>query len=538
METRKEHAMQHFTTIFLLTSVVLALSTLGDCHWNSTNPPNIIFILADDYGFNDIGYHGSKIRTPWLDKLAAEGVKLENYYVQPICTPTRSQLMSGRYQIHTGLEHWIIWDVQPNCLPLDDVTLAEKLKELGYATYAVGKWHLGFYKKDCWPTRRGFDTFFGYYTGSEDYFTHRRGCGMPGFNCKGFTPGLDLRDQEQPTHNYNGSYSTHIFTEQAQQILENHNSAKPFFLYLPFQAVHSPLQVPEKYIDPYKHIADKHRRIYSGMVACMDEAIGNITQTLTHLGLWDNTVLIFSTDNGGQIYEGGNNWPLRGWKTSLWEGGVHGVGFVHSPLISKSVQGTSCKEMIHVSDWFPTLIAGVAGGHLDDLELDGFNVWQTISQGKSSPRKEILHNIDPIPYPSLPYMAEYEPQGGVFYPDAYFNTSNNLPGSYNTTIRAAIRVGDWKLLTGYPGNSSWIPPPDSGIVPIHPVEQKSKYVWLFNIREDPNEYHDLSDARPDKVKELVGRLQYYYSSLVPPFYPPGDVRANPALHGGIWTNWE
>ncbi|XP_033642366.1 arylsulfatase B-like [Asterias rubens] len=522
----------HLVTMVTVLPVLLLLILAGfpaSIHCASTSRPNVIFVLADDYGFHDIGYHGSRIKTPWLDKLAAGGVKLENYYVQPICTPTRSQLMSGRYQIHTGLEHSIIWVAQPSCLPLENPTIADRLKYLGYATHAVGKWHLGFYKKACWPTRRGFDTFYGYYTGSEDYYSHMRGCFMPGDrHCAGFSEGYDLRDQEAPAYQDKGNYSTFLFAERAQRILESHDPKKPFFMYLPFQAVHGPLQVPEQYLQQYKDIKDKKRRVYAGMVTCMDEAIGNITQRLVQLGLWDNTVLIFSTDNGGQIAVGGNNWPLRGWKASLWEGGVHGVGFVHSPLIPKVKQGTVSTEMIHVSDWFPTIVAGIANGSVAGLPLDGFNVWDSISKGVPSPRTEILHNIDVLTTPDL----ESQPTFKSYLPR--FNES----GTYNTSIRAAIRMGDWKLITGQPGNSSWIPPPEAGIVPIHPVEPVGKHVWLFNIQEDPNERFDLSGSEPDIVKRMVARLQYYYSTMVPPFYPPGDPKANPKLHGGIWTNWE
>ncbi|XP_038067304.1 arylsulfatase B-like [Patiria miniata] len=475
-------------------------------------PPNILFILADDYGFHDIGYHSSEIETPNLNRLAAGGVRLENYYVQPICTPTRSQLMSGKYQIHTGLQHGIITFEQPSCLPLDDVTLAQKLKESGYATHIVGKWHLGIYKKACWPTRRGFDSYFGYLQGSEDYYTHS------------VAGGLDLRDNEDSVWNYTGSYSTTLFTQRAQELLRRHSSQTPdtpLFLYLPYQAVHEPLEVPEQYMVPYAHITDKKRRIYAGMVACMDEGIGNITQTMDQLGLWKDTVLVFSTDNGGQIYDGGNNWPLRGWKGSLWEGGMHGIGFVHSPLLPAKVQGTINRELMHVSDWFPTLVAGLAGGSLNGTKLDGYNMWNTISRGDPSPRKEILHNIDPLfPRPKTHSMSVIGTK------------------VFNETIRAAIRSGDWKLITGSPGNSSWIPPPDYGFTPVTQIEAPGKMVWLFNITADPSEYYDMSSQRPDVVQRLMQRLQYYYEGAVPVFYPPNDPRANPKYHNGTWSNWE
>ena len=133
-------------------------------------PPHIVFFLAGDYGFNDVGYHNPRIKTPNLDNLAADGVRLENYYVQPICTPTRSQLFSGRYQIHTGLQHGIIWPSQANALPKNETTIASKLKQSGYSTHMVGKWHIGFYKREFIPTQRSVDSFFGYLTGGEDYY--------------------------------------------------------------------------------------------------------------------------------------------------------------------------------------------------------------------------------------------------------------------------------------------------------------------------------------------------------------------------------
>ncbi|XP_035663830.1 arylsulfatase B-like [Branchiostoma floridae] len=500
---------------FLL--VVCVLSGGKTFAQSSSGKPNIVFILADDYGWNDIGYHGSVIRTPNLDRLAAEGVKLENYYIQPICTPSRSQLMTGRYQIHFGLQHSIIWPPQPSGLPLDEVTLPQRLKEWGYSTHIVGKWHLGFYKEEYTPLHRGFDTFYGFLTGSENHFSHRNSGGMPGFR-PGWN-GLDLRDQNRPVTDQNGTYSTHLFAKKAIEVIAQQDKSKPMFLYLPFQAVHAPLQAPQKYIAMYRHINDYNRRMYAAMTTAMDEAVGNITDALKQYGLWDNTVLVFSTDNGGQVMAGGNNWPLRGWKGSLWEGGIRGVGFVNSPLIK--AKGRTSDALIHISDWFPTLV-GLAGGSTNGMKpLDGHNVWEAISEGKPSPRKEILHNIDPL-FRTILYLPPHQ------WGDDTFNTS----------MHAAIRSGDWKLLTGYPGNGSWMPPPSSDLICEESDDPPGQHLWLFNIREDPEERTDLSKKYPLVVQDLLEKLAAYKKSSVPIFYPPPDPRANPALHGDLWSPWE
>ncbi len=475
--------------------------------------PNILFIFADDYGFNDVGYHGSEMKTPVLDKLANEGVILEKYYVQPICTPTRSTMLTGRYQIHTGLQHGVILPAQPNCVPLDETTIAEKLSQSGYKTHIVGKWHNGYYKKECMPTNRGFDSHFGYLNGAEDYYTHIKSDGFPDLLPFRLWKGYDLRTNESVSTKEKEEYSTFLFAKEAEKIIMDHDTSSPLFLYLALQAVHSPLQVPEQYIKQYEGvIKDNNRRTYAGMVSAMDEAIGNVSKTLQEKGLWNNTVLIFSTDNGGQVYEGGNNWPLRGWKGSLWEGGVRGVGFVNSPLLTKP--GRVSHEMIHVSDWFPTLVK-LAGGDLNGTKpLDGFNVWETIDTGKSSPRTEILHNIDPLERP--------RPKHG-----------------YISCPHAALRVGDWKLLTGCPGDSHWIPPPNSSfdLNEEKYFNQDTKKLFLFNIAQDPEERHELSAQYPEKVKELLMRLEEYNNTPVPVRFPDPDLAANPALHGGAWSPW-
>uniref|UniRef100_A0A8C5B0L6 Arylsulfatase I-like n=1 Tax=Gadus morhua TaxID=8049 RepID=A0A8C5B0L6_GADMO len=482
-------------------------------------PPHIIFILTDDQGYNDIGYHNPSIRTPTLDRLAAEGVRLENYYVQPICTPSRSQLLTGRYQIHTGLQHSIIRPRQPSCLPPHLSTLPQRLQQAGYATHMLGKWHLGFYRKACLPTRKGFDTFFGSLTGSVDYYSYGS-CDGPGL-C-----GYDLHDNEGVAWGQQGRYSTLLYTQRARKILEAHDPAtRPLFLLLSLQAVHTPLQPPKSYIYPYRHMFNVARRKYAAMVSTVDEAVHNITYALRKLGYYRNSVIVFSTDNGAQPFTGGSNWPLRGRKGTYWEGGVRGVAFVHSPLLKRRRRVS--KALLHITDWYPTLL-GLAGGNVSQSEvLDGFDVWPTLSEGKPSPRHEILHNIDPLHTP-------------------------HTTGRHGNTPVAAIRVGDWKLLTGDPGHGDWVPPQMLSSLPgpWWTLERTStssssssskaaghKNVWLFNISGDPYERWDQSAQRPDVVTALLERLAFYNRTAVPVFFPPDDPRADPALHGGAWVPW-
>ncbi|XP_049599749.1 arylsulfatase J isoform X1 [Syngnathus scovelli] len=484
----------------------------------SPPPPHIVFILADDQGFRDVGYHGSEIKTPTLDRLAARGVKLDNYYVQPLCSPSRSQLMTGRYQIHTGLQHSVIRASQPNCLPLDQATLPQKLKQVGYSTHMVGKWHLGFYKRGCLPTRRGFDTFFGSLLGSGDYYSRYK-CEGPGA-C-----GYDLHQGEEAAWEQDrGSYSTLMYTQKAIGILARHDPGEPLFLYLAYQAAHSPLQVPAGYLERYAGIVNPRRRKYAAMVSCLDEAVRNLTLALKRYRFYHNTVLVYSSDNGGQPLVGGSNWPLRGSKATLWEGGIRAPGFVHSPLLAN--KGTRCRSLVHITDWFPTLVTLGQGTLEEDLQLDGYDVWEAISEGRPSPRRDILHNIDPL------------------YVKAKNGSWKAGHGLWNTAVRAALRVGHWKLLTGVPGYGDWVPPqtfnPQRLSLRQHSERvrrDRGKSLWLFNIRSDPYERVDLSQRYPDVVKKMLMRLAQYNKTAVRVRYPPKDPRSNPQYNGGVWGPW-
>ena len=512
----------------------------------TATPPNIVFILADDLGYRDVGYHGSTaIKTPTIDRLAYSGVRLENYYVQPICTPSRSTLLSGRYPIHVGLQHNSIDPCQPYSLPIQFPTVADALHNAGYATHMVGKWHIGHYAEELVPTRRGFDSFFGYLNLQEDYFFHRYCLSLDRtiLNSMQYQKllklnkvnvikslydknwcGFDLSPRnEELAMNSSGHYSTHLYTQKAIDVISTHASQqdiKPFFLYVAYQAPHRPVQVPESYTKQYEFIKDENRRIYAGMMTCMDEGVLNITTALEKYDLWNNTILIFSTDNGGSTKNSGNNWPLRGQKKTLWEGGIKAVGFVHSPLLKK--RGTVNSGLIHISDWFPTVIA-LAGGNTTGLNLDGYDVWKSITDGDPSPRKQILHNIDSL-----------SPKHGFLW-----NISD-----FDNRVQSAVRVGNWKLITGQPGDpdnemsNSWIAPPeDTNIHTVYATDPEWKNIWLFDIDSDPLEKTDLFESHQDIAVDLLKRLAEYDATAVPPRDPLNDLRCRPELHNGFFSPW-
>ena len=248
--------------------------------------PNIIHIVADDLGWKDVGFNGATdIKTPNLDKLASGGVRFTQFYVQPMCTPTRAALMTGRYPFRYGLQTAVIPSVSAYGLDTTEWLLPQAFKEAGYNTAIIGKWHLGHADKKYWPKRRGFDYQYGAMIGELDYFTHEEH-GV-----------LDWYRNNKPVREK--GYTTQLLGNDAVKYINGQDPNKPFYLYLTFNAPHTPYQAPKEYVDRYTNIEDPPRRTYAGMVTCLDDEIGRVVDALDKKGLRDNTLILFHSDNGG-----------------------------------------------------------------------------------------------------------------------------------------------------------------------------------------------------------------------------------------------
>ncbi len=433
----------------------LFLSVSLETHLLAEDRPNIVFIMVDDLGYADLGFHGSDIPTPNIDALANNGVKLEALYTAPVCTPSRASLMTGRYPSRYGLQSFVITPNQKYGLPLDERTLATALKEAGYKTYMVGKWHLGHSKQEYWPTNRGFDHYKGTLLSEIDYWTKER------------NHILDWQTQGDVA--YEEGYVTDLVTEEAERLIKNHNAIHPFFLYVAHLAVHSPYQAPEEALRNFTHIEDEARRTYAAMVAKVDESVGKILQVLENNNLRENTLIIFSSDNGGvskypKIFSQirkvnkpapASNAPLRGGKQTLYEGGVRVVSFANWP--GHILEGHQTKEMVHMVDWFPTLLslAGVDAEETQDEKhpLDGKNIWNLLTCADAkSPHEELLMNVE--------------------------------------MHRGAIRSKNKKLVK---------------------LAMLPSKVELFDIEKDPSESVNIAHEYPEIVAELEERLNSYAS---------------------------
>ena len=440
--------------------------------------PNIVLIMADDLGWADVSYNQTEAdraarndlaRTPEIDRICAQGVRFERFYAQPICTPTRAALMTGRYAWRTGMASGVVLNHLEYGLPLDETTLADCLRDAGYATYIVGKWHLGHHTPDYLPTERGFDYHYGLYT-AIDHFTRQ------------WQGGHDWHRNREPVREE--GYATDLLAADCERIIAEHDfGKKPMFLYHAMFAPHAWNQSTAEYMAPYAHVEDRERRGLLGLLAAMDSAFGRTVAALEKAGQLENTLVFFLSDNGGSSPpEGGKrghrtayNGLLRDGKGSYYEGGIRVPAFAFWP--GRIEAGRSTQALAHVTDLFPTF-AKLAGARLPEKPLDGFDLSPVLfSEADSSGRREIAFILE---------------------------DSERLR-------RGAVIDWPWKLRRTAQENGPW----------VHE---------LYNIDTDPHEKvsgHDTARAHPELTARLSRRLDELNRDAPPAFWKKGDGQAPP-----------
>lgn len=406
--------------------------------------PNIIIIVSDDQGWADVGFNGGKdIPTPHLDALARDGMVFDaGYASHPYCSPSRAGLLSGRYQQRFGHENNTPYDQADDHagFPLDEKMLSEVLKDNGYSTCAIGKWHLGDHQK-FWPINRGFDEWFGFFGGGMSFWGNTgQKSPMAGVLRNGeIVPQSDL------------SYLTDDFTEEAVKFIHQQQE-NPFFLYLAYNAPHAPIHATDQYLAKTDHIEDGARSAYGAMVVGMDEGIGAVIQALKAQGIYDNTLIFFYSDNGGHLH-GARNYPFRGHKGMLFEGGIRVPFLMTYPNKLKNVG--HYPHAISALDIFPTVLAAA-------------NI--------SSPKK--LDGVDLLPYVSG--MNSSPPHQKLFW-------------RYSDGAGYAVRKDNYKLIySGY----------------------KQDFL-LFDLDHDPYEHINIAKKKPALVKELTAEYQAWTKGLIP-----------------------
>ena len=445
-------------TVVMACTVVVACTVVLACTVacaGAAEHPNIVYILADDLGWRDVGFHGSTIRTPTLDRLAQGGVRLERFYTQPYSTSTRAALLTGRYPMRYGLQTLSILPWSTYGLPTGERLLPQALKEAGYRTAMLGKWQLGHYKKDYWPTQRGFDSFYGSFNGDIDCLRKTNQAREP-----------DWHRNERPVREE--GYCTTLIGREAARIIEKHDTAKPLFLYISFNAPQAPVQATKQYLDLYKDIGDEQRRTYAAMVTALDDAIGMVVAALEKKSMTTDTLIVFHSDNGGAVpnkyptgdgdvqREVSDNGPYRDGKGSLYEGSLRVVAIASWP---GKIPGGVVAERIHVTDMYPTLLR-IAGARLEQPKpVDGIDQWTTITGAKLSPRKELLLGME--------------------------------------DFRGALMIDNWKLI----------------VYSRLPVRYE-----LYDVHDDPSEEDNHADREPQRVQEMLVRLNEYAWEMAPSLY--------------------
>ncbi|NQT73887.1 MAG: arylsulfatase [Chloroflexi bacterium] len=428
--------------------------------------PNVVLIVADDLGWNDVGYHGgAEFETPNIDRLVQEGVEFDRFYATPICTPTRAALLTGRDALRFGTAYSTIMPWDNFGLPPQEHLMPESFQQAGYQTAMIGKWHLGHTIRAHHPNERGFDYFWGHLNTTVSYFTHEVLAG-----------GYDMQLNGESVY-AEGEYATYLANEQTVNWLQNRDKTRPFFLYVPYLAPHSPLEAPEELLSKYSYIEDENRRTYVAMVDALDQGVGQILDTLDTEGIADNTIVLFFSDNGGTQYFSGDNTPLRGYKMDAFEGATRVAAGLRWP--DRIEGGTKLSQVISVMDMFPTLTAMAGIEPQNDKPFDGMNVQRSIENGEVFERDDYL----------------------------FFIADEPTPG----TTRVSVMHQDWKLVQ----------------IIDHLQTTATVENYLFNLKEDPTEQTNLADEHPEMVDDFAARIKEWRSQ-----HPIAGVHTHVVPHPG------
>lgn len=457
--------------VALFACLAFGISIFGAPAARSAAPsqPNVIIFLADDLGWADVGFHGEEvIETPSIDRIAKEGVELHRFYSTPICSPTRAALMTGRDPMRLGVSYGVIMPWMTNGVHPDEHFMPESFRDAGYATAMVGKWHLGHAQETYTPRARGFEHFYGHLHTEVGYF--------PPFSNQG---GIDFQRNGETISD--DGYETFLLGDEASRYIRDRDESKPFFMYVPFIAPHTPLEAPDDLLEKYADMDDDRkparsqqtddsrmirkltmmasaRPVYAAVVDAMDQAIGKVLDTLDTESIADNTIVLFFSDNGGAAYAtgGADNVPLRGGKGDTFEGGIRVVSVMRWP--GNIEAGSRMDSIMSAMDVFPTIAEAAGVERQNEFELDGRSLWPAISEKKKMPREELL------------FFASETPIRGVFNITAFDD--------------------DWKLVQRI----------EQGLLSAD-VEN-----WLFRTSEDPNELINLASAHPEVVERMARKI--------------------------------
>lgn len=529
--------MTSLVHIYLLVVALLSsgMATVPRCSSGKVCP-HILMVIIDDLGWNNVPWHNEDLEAfmPESLKLVRAGVELDRHYAYVYCSPSRSSLLSGRLPYHVNQVN--LGAPYPTSGTHEKMTtIPRKLKEAGYSAHAVGKWHCGMSTYAKTPHGRGFDTHFGYFEGAEDHFTQRAcidmTCALPNpapfpFDKTHYSPFVDLWLTDRPAYGRNGTYGDEMYTSFAVETLERHPPEVPLFFYIAFQNDHSPLQAPKTYVEKFPSSWTYDRRMYAAMGAYWDEALGTIVRVLQKRGMWEQTLLVLTADNGGPVYPspvpgfnhcgGANNWPLLGGKSTNFEGGVRVAAFASGGFLPVEVRGTKLEANIHITDWYTTFshLAGV--DHRDDAavaaglpQVDSLDVWPLVAgQNGTSPRWEI-----PLAVAGLGQDASTVPAG--------------LSGAADTPISALIQ-GDYKLIGGHYASGfhqapEW--PTEAACCDVacwtrleltRDCGSAERPTCLYNVRADPTEQENLYLSLPQVVERMTDRLHELEATVFNP----------------------